>query len=130
MPTIPDGAKKPQDHLAPETEPEVTDDELLAGLPELIAPTKLRLRQRNKIMAMANRLSALTDADGQINIEVGDPSFTELLDVLADVDDFAEAIAVDSSAYIEWSHTASYEQFGALLTRYASAVGESAASSN
>jgi len=130
MPTIPDGAKKPQDHLAPEAEPEATEDELLVELPELTAPTKLRLRQRNKIMAMAGRLSSLTDDAGQISLEVGDPSFVKLLDVLADVDDFAESIAVDAQAYVDWSHTASYEQFGALLTRYASAVGESGASSN
>jgi len=130
MPEIPAGAKKPKDHLAPETEPEVTEDELLATLPQLTPPHKLRLRQRNKIMAMAARLNGLTDDDGGIEVEPGDPAFVELLDVLADVDDFAETIATDSAAYIDWSHTASYEQFGALLTRYASAVGESAASSN
>lgn len=129
MPEIPEGAKVPQDHLAPvDHTPE--EDELLVDLPALTPPTRLRLRQRNKIMSMAMRLNELQTEDGQIELEANDPKFNVLLDVLADIDEFAEAIAENKADYVEWALAADYEKFAALLTRYASAVGESSSSSS
>lgn len=130
MTNIPEGAKAPEDHKAPTLQPVINEDELLADLPTLTPPTKLRPRVRNKIMKMAAKLSALAGDDGEINIEVGDANFDTMLDVLADVDEFAESIAIDLEAYVAWSEQSSYEQLSALLTRYASAVGESTSSSS
>lgn len=178
MPTTPPGAKKPQDRKPPAAkalEQELTEDELLADLPELKAPGRLRVRDRNKILTLSFKLSAFTEDndvdystlkkadlvaeidrrnenrdedekittageknedlvaaleadDNSIHLEADDPRMPLMLDVLADVDEFAESIAVDKEAYVEWSLGKGYEVFSALLSRYASAVGESIAS--
>jgi hypothetical protein len=136
MPTTPPGAKKPQDRkpTAAETlESELNQDELLADLPELKAPARLRLRERNVILKLAINLRSLMDEGDEsesasINIDEDDARMPLLLDVLADIDEFAESIAVDKDAYVEWSLNKDYETFSALLMRYASAVGESSAS--
>lgn len=125
---IPEGAKVPQDHLE-SVNHTPDEDELLAGLPELIPPTRLRPRMRNKIMTMATKLSEYSKEDGTLDMSPGDDGFAAVLEVLADIDEFAESIASDPAAYIEWSMRSSYEQLGALLSRYASAVGESSGSS-
>jgi hypothetical protein len=174
----PTGAKKPQDRkrsAAAELEAQLSEDTVLDGLPELKAPSKLRLRDRNKITMLALRLreftndtdedystwtvdtlnaeidrrnadleederiapegrkkddliSALEADDQAIHLDSDDPRMPLLLDVLADVDEFAESIATDSDAYVQWSLGKGYEVFTALLMRYASAVGESSAS--
>ena len=174
----PAGAKKPQDRkrsAAEELEARLAEDDVLDGLPTLKEPTRLRLRDRNKITNLALRLRAFTnesdedysewtvdaleaeierrnaelevddkivaesddrdalvealEADDQaIHLDADDPRMPLLLDVLADVDEFAESIAADPAAYVEWSLGKGYEVFTALLMRYASAVGESTAS--
>ncbi len=134
----PTGAKKPQDRkptAAAQLEATLSDDELLADLPELKAPGRLRLRQRNVIMAIALRLNEFVgdeeDSDGEgFSIDEDDPRLPQLLDILADIDEFAESIAVDPKAYAEWAEGKDYDVFTALLQRYASAVGESDASSS
>lgn len=105
-------------------------DELLADMPELIAPERLRLRHRNRLMGIFLR----ADADGTLmgGGEVRDPKKLEsMLNMLGEVDEFAESIALDKEAYAEWSiaNGDNYNVFSALLQRYASAVGESAGSS-
>lgn len=143
MPTIPEGAKVPGDHKT-KVAPVVDDDELLADLPELVPPTKLRPRQRNVIMKLAlgmrelvKRVKGITsddldDAeDVSIDMEsLGDEDLGAVLDVFADIDEFAESIATDPKKYIEWSQKSSYDQLSALLSRYSSAVGESTGSSS
>lgn len=178
MPTVPTGAKKPQDRklsAADEFEAVLSDEELLDGLPELKAPNRLRVRDRNKITKMAlglrefqgeagdyegwtkaqllaeiakrneaaddddqldvkaaaknEDLVAILEADDKaIHLEADDPRMAQLLDVLADIDEFAESIAIDPEAYVEWSYGKGYEVFTALLSKYSSAVGESSAS--
>jgi hypothetical protein len=132
MPNIPEGAKKPQDHKDPEIieEGDVSDEEILAELPELLPVSKLRIRQRNMVIVMTTRLVPLTDDDGKLDMSMDSPEFPILLDIIADIDDFAEKIAIDVSAYIEWSEKASFAQFIAILMRYKSAVGDSLGSAN
>lgn len=137
MPTTPAGAKKPQDKkpskAALEREQIADEDRLLAGMPELYGPHELRIRERNRVVSIALRLRALASEDGELDIdtETDSPELRELLDVIADADDFAESIAVDKGAYITWARgTAQYEHFTAILTRYGRAVGESSGSSN
>lgn len=135
--TVPAGAKKPQDRkpsAADQLEATLSDDELLADIPELKAPGRLRLRQRNVIMAIALRLNGFIgddeDSDGKISLDEDDPRLPQVLDILAEIDEFAESISVDPEAYAEWAEGKEYDVFTALLQRYASAVGESNASSS
>jgi hypothetical protein len=178
MPTTPAGAKKPQDRKPSASEvleQELSEDELLADLPELKAPGRLRVRDRNRVLSLSLKLSsfakdsdedysglkkadllaeierrnadlddderivpasernvdlvaALEANDVGIHIDVDDPRMPLLLDVLADIDEFAESIAADKDAYVEWSLGKGYDVFSALLSRYSSAVGESTAS--
>jgi hypothetical protein len=135
--TAPAGAKKPQDRkptAAAQLEATLSDDELLADLPELKSPGRLRLRQRNVIMAIALRLNAFVgdddDSDEGLSLDENDPRLPQLLDILAEIDEFAESIAVNREAYVEWAEGKDYDHFTALLQRYASAVGESTASSS
>lgn len=138
MPTPPAGAKKPQDkkpsQAAIEREQIVDEDRALADMPALYGPHELRIRERNRLMAIVVRLHALANDDGELDVdmEADSPEARELLDVIADADDFAESIAVDKDAYIAWARSprAGYEQFTAILTRYGRAVGESSSSSN
>lgn len=141
MPAIPEGAKVPGDHKA-KVAPVIDDDELLADMPELLPPTKLRPRQRNVIMKLAigmrevvkkSKGGADVDDTEEVSIDMESLSADELammLDVFADIDEFAELIATDPKKYVEWSQQASYEQLSALLSRYSSAVGESTGSSS
>lgn len=130
MSSVPATAKKPQDHKAPVVAAVIPEDELLATLPELASPLKLRLRQRNRLMKLALSLRSLVP-EGAEEIDtdnLADEDLVRLLDVLADVDEFAESIAVDKEAYVAWAQAASYEHFTAILGRYSSAVGESSGS--
>ena len=116
---------------------EPTDDELLADLPELAAPTRLRVRQRNVIMNLAMRMRSMfpeMDKEGE-SFEFDIDKATEeqtaaLLDIFAQIDEFAEGIATDRAAYVEWALKADYAQLSALLSRYSSAVGESSGSAS
>jgi hypothetical protein len=136
MPTPPPGAKKPQDKkpskAALEREQIVEEDRALKDMPPLIPPHELRIRERNKVMTAAIRLENLADEDGKLEIDTSkdSPELRELMDLMADADDFAESIAVDRDEYIAWARKASYQQFAAILTRYGRAVGESSGSSN
>jgi hypothetical protein len=128
---IPEGARAPQDHRSPAEEPEVEDDALLADMPELIPPTKLRPRKRNGIFKLALKLrDQIGDATDLDFNSLDGATLGAVLDVFAEVDEFAETIAVDPAAYVEWAGSASYDQFAAILGRYASAVGESGGSSS
>lgn len=133
--TAPAGAKKPKDRkpkAADQLEDSLSEDELLADLPELKAPGKLRIRQRNVIMAIALKLKAFVgddeDDDGSFEMDEDDPRLPQLLNILAEIDEFAESIAKDPIEYAEWAEGKDYDVFTALLQRYASAVGESSAS--
>lgn len=124
---VPETVIQPQDHV----QAVKSDDELLEGLPPLTPPNRLRLRSRNRIMRLAIRLRGiLPEGAEEFDTDaLSEEQFGTLLDVLAEVDEFAEAIAVDSAAYVAWAEGADYAQFTAILSRYSSAVGESSSSS-
>ncbi|WP_230671038.1 hypothetical protein [Rathayibacter sp. Leaf248] len=121
----------PEDHktkaptAAERRESDAEQDELLAGMPALRPPHRLRARQRSRIMRIALKfMPFMPDDDSGFDIDVKDPRMADLLDIFSDVDDFAESIAEDPAAYVEWAEGASYDQLSALLSRYSSAVGE------
>lgn len=139
--TIPDTARQPQDHLLPtDTTPvDGGDDELLADMPELKAPTRLRIGESNRIMKLMVRVRSLIPdtaeegADGAAEFDIdtlADEDFDKLLDMLDGVDKFAESIALDPAAYVSWAEGKSIQHFMGLLNRYSSAVGESSSSAS
>lgn len=154
MPEIPEGATVPQDHLPSDEEhaaavaADLSDDELLADMPELIPPTRLRIRQRNKVMALAIGLRSFakkpadgdakpvddgeSEEDEAFDLDLDDLTDEELekfLGVLASIDEFAQSIAVNEAEYVTWAEGQDYDVFSALLSRYSSAVGKSKRSS-
>lgn len=96
------------------------DDEILADLPELKEPIKLRIRERNVLLELVMRADVMSKAEG------ADEVATKMaaLDLMAGIDEFAETIAVDKNAYVEWSEKQSYDAFLALLNRYSAALGK------
>jgi hypothetical protein len=122
---VPDDRKSKSPTAAEQREIDAEQDELLADMPALRPPHQLRLRHRNAILRIAVSLQPfVTDGGAGIDLEPDDPRVGVLLDVLADVDDFAESIALDKEAYIAWAVGAQNDHFMAILNRYASAVGE------
>lgn len=140
--------KRPEDHKKPagETQAELDrqreqkkiQDEILADLPELVDPTALRMRDKAAFRAILLDVdtSGLFDRDENAEddpIEVDRTSMDpeeiakiKALDTLcADIDDWAESIAVDKPAYAKWSGGKGYNEFFAILNRYQEALGES-----
>lgn len=139
MPDIPKGAKKPSDRKRSEHDVKLEEAELLADLPELKAANRLRPVYRNKVMRMLAELRTFAGDDGDTNddeaaisleVDPDDPEFATFLNLVEQIDQFAESIATDPDTYVAWAELASYEQFSAILTRYGRAVGESSSSSD
>lgn len=104
-------------------------EELLADLPPMREPERLRIRHKNSLKAIglrhADNLDALAaaredDADVPLDVKLG------LLELVADMDDFAESIAVDKEAYEAWAiaNSDNVPVFVALLNKYMGALGE------
>lgn len=136
MTLIPEGVKAPQDHKA-KIEPVLSDDEILAGMPELKPPHRLRIRDRNKFMKLALGMRSIIPDTGADDAaiefdmdDLDDEQLGKMLDIFAGVDDIAESIALNPEAYVAWAETASHDAFAAILSRYSSAVGESSSSSS
>lgn len=99
--------------------------ELLSDMPELRAPEKLRVRHRNQLARLAMKLASANIHEAvEKNKDLTDEQVDIMLDVMADIDDFAESIAYDADAYADWSAGKELKHFMAIFDRYASAVGE------
>ncbi|MFD5864355.1 hypothetical protein ACFWGP_05350 [Agromyces sp. NPDC127015] len=113
-------------------EAELANEELLVDMPTLKPPHQLRIREKNRVYKLLFSSGFISDT-GDITI-TDDKSVLEqlpsMLDMAADVDDFAESIAVDKQAYAAWSEGKDFDVFFAILNRYASAVGESTSSAS
>lgn len=96
------------------------DDEVLADLPELKEPIKLRIRERNVLLELVMRADLMSKADGADELA----EKMAALDLMAGIDEFAESIAVDKNAYVEWAEKQGYDAFLALLNRYSTALGK------
>ena len=96
------------------------DDEILADLPELKDPIKLRIRERNVLLELVMRADAMTKDENADEVAAK----MAALDLMAGIDEFAETIAVDKNAYVEWAEAQSYDAFLALLNRYSAALGK------
>jgi len=111
-------------------EAEIEEEDLLADLPPMRKPERLRIRQKNALKTIGIRhskhLQALRDAI-ENDTDIPEEAAIGLLDLAADVDEFGESIALDKAAYERWSekNADNIDVFVALLNRYMSAVGES-----
>lgn len=132
--------RKPQDHkqkkgaASDAIEIKRQRDEMLADMPELRPSHELRFRERarvSQIMAEAVGRGVIDD-EGSVEFDVMREEDRRRLDALLDVagmiDEFAESIAIDRDAYVEWSREAKADHFFAILSRYYEAVGESTGS--
>lgn len=111
------------------------DDELLADLPRLQAPSALRIKQQNmlklarfKAAPVFEKLRELKaekdDDEGVTGSELAADDYAGLLALVEQIDEFGEAIAHDKPAYIAWSEGKDESHFFALLRRYMRAQGE------
>lgn len=96
------------------------DDEVLADLPELKDPIKLRIRERNVLLELVMRADAMSKDENADEVAAK----MAALDLMAGIDEFAETIATDKNAYVEWAEAQSYDAFLALLNRYSAALGK------
>lgn len=104
-------------------------EEMLEGMPELRSPDRLRIRQKNALKAIGLRhasdiekLQAVREKDAPIDEELA----LALMDLAAEMDEFAESIAFDKDAYEEWSikNADNIPVFVALLNKYMTSLGE------
>lgn len=104
---------------------ELAEKDILNGVPALLPPEQFRQRQRSKVMDMLNRLRVVVGEDGTVRADDIEGT-SKLLEILADADEFFESIAADREAYVAWSTGLkdSEQIMGALVTKYARAVGE------
>lgn len=96
------------------------DDEILADLPELKDPIKLRIRERNTLLELVMRADVMTKDENADEVDAK----MAALELMAGIDEFAESIAVDKNAYVEWAEVQGYDAFLALLNRYSAALGK------
>lgn len=132
-PKKPATPKRPEGRRTSEAERHeaaLRDDELLEGMPELIPPHRLRIRQRNRVMRLLLDSGFVTDGEVNIAPDEGLERLDDVLGLAEAVDDFAESIAVDPEAYAQWSAGKDFDTFFAILARYSSAVGESTSSAS
>lgn len=108
----------------------LNEQAVLAGVPELLPPTMLRARQRGAIIVLSVRTSELASSVDQLDVDHPD-AIASTYELLGDIDEFFESIAVDRDAYLAWSQGLqnSEQIFAVLVTKYARAVGESTSSS-
>jgi hypothetical protein len=137
---------KPQDHKQSQKaqhEARLEQDAILADMPELVPPYRLRFRDKARFRSLLLDVAASGVFDG---IDAGDTEGGELevdknsidpemidrvkhIDQMCgDIDEWAESVAIDRDAYIEWSRGKDYDVFFAILNRYQDALGESTGS--
>lgn len=115
-----------------EQEQEATEAELLAGLPKMAEPHRLRMRQKNMLKRIAfafgpffEALRATADEDGVTHANLLAPDdYEAMFDALDAIDAFGEALAVNKDAYVAWSEGKGEAEMFALYKRYQRAAGE------
>lgn len=87
-------------------------DEILAGMPELLPAARFRLRHKNafaalKIQAVKSKafeaVRALRESTKDDDVIARLESYQTFNEFLAEIDEWAESIAVDPQAYADWA---------------------------
>lgn len=118
--------------LEQEQETEAEEEDLLADMPTLVEPTKLRIKHQNSLRRLSlavapafERLRGLRDEDGVLSAEDMDAESYEGIFLATEmIDAFAESIAKDPEAYADWAAGKDANTFFAILSRYTRASGE------
>jgi hypothetical protein len=132
-------ARKPKEQTPSEVndaklEQEELAAELLADLPELRPAARFRLVHRNAFHNL--RLDAYAEGafEGDMQFDMDKPEdiarYKKLQTFVESIDAFAESIAVEPAAYVEWSEGKTEDHFLAIFNRYAEALGESSGSAS
>ena len=110
---------------ADSVEATLTLEERLAGIPDLIPPHRLRVKHRNKIRSIFLNLErkGVFESEG---VEIREDRIEDFMAVIEDVDEFAESIAYDHEAYVDWAsdNGNNVDAFAAILEHYMAALGE------
>lgn len=127
---------------AKELETQMEQQDLLADIKGVLpAPEKLRIRHQNTLVKLQLELMPVfekmyqRDEDGEVlrdsdgNALVAENSdktegFMALADMAAAVDEWAESVATDKDAYVEWAGGKSADYFLAILSYYRTTSGE------
>ena len=110
--------------------------ELLGDMPELTPAYRLRARQRAGFdrLKMRATVGGVFSGDGMLTFDLTKPKdvdrYDAFLEFVAEIDEWAESIAVDPDAYAEWSAGKGGEHFMAIFMDYQVALGESRGSAN
>lgn len=139
-PTKARAPRKPKDH-APKAEElheqQLEQEDLLADMPKLRPPHRLRLRHRNPLLDILLDSGLMDDVDEDDEAEEDEEldfsnpehraKIKDFMRTAAAVDDWAESIAEDPVAYAAWAeeHSDSPDVFLAILAIYANASGKS-----
>lgn len=123
---------KPSEIIEAEQEQQELFDEILKDLPTLRPAARFRLRHRNAFtnLTLDAAKSGAFDAetDGMLEFDPSKPEDIERLQKLnafvESIDAWAESIAEDAAAYVEWSEGKTQEHFMALYVTYRDALGE------
>lgn len=115
-----------------EQETEAEEADLLADMPTLTAPDKLRIKHQNALRRLSlqvapsfERLRGLRDDDGVLSAEDMDAESYEGIFLATElIDAFAESIAKDPEAYADWAAGKDANTFFAILSRYTRTSGE------
>lgn len=95
----------------------------LSECPKLKDPTKLRPREKSRLLALANSLNAKLP---QAVLTEGEEIPQDLLDVIADLDETLEPFAEDSEAWREFACSSkAYTHLPSLFAHYVAQMGES-----
>lgn len=131
-----ESAPTPSETVDEQLDQDALRAELLADLPELLPAHRLRARARAGFdrLIMHATVGNVFRKDGMLSFDLNKPADVErydaFLEFVAEIDEWAETIAIDPEAYADWSAGKDGEVFMALFMEYQRALGESRGSAN
>lgn len=125
----------PSENVDAQIEAEETEKDLLEGLPQLLPAHRFRARHRadfNNIRMNILKEKLLDGVEEGDEVGEDDPvgRYQDLMELAASVDEWAETIAEDPTAYAEWAAGKDFNVFMALYVKYQRELGESTRSEN
>ena len=100
------------------------ENELLADLPQLTDPKKLRIKHQNALKRISLAAAPVFKRAREEGDQRNEETVEAMLVMMEQIDDFAEAIAKRPDEYAEWSGGKDEEYMLAIFSRYMRALGE------
>lgn len=120
----------PTDEIDDALEAAAEEAEYLSDLPPLVPAHRFRIGQRHSFdnLLLEAKKSGAFDRD-EMEFDLDKPEdiedFQKLTAFIASIDVWAESIAINRDAYIEWSQGKREDHFLALFKKYKRELGES-----